>query len=444
MSYHVKSAPFFGRAATTGKKNGELQRLKEEHDRLKEFNGHAIDVKMCHVRLKRLFKEIEEIKETNLKRRHTIKEEAPKNQMPFYRDDSSKSEKNRRRSHQNGHQYRKAPEQTKTMAQIRNEGGLSRVHRPKIIWSPSKAKADQDERTGMARVIRRLNYGNQVSSWNMHRMLINNLNGEVRAGIRETRRFLRKPFPRTDPVKTPGVINRNKNENNVSSNITIPKMSRRHKKYAAAMDDARIASNPYLIDGNMSQGFNFEYNLGEYPPTNFKHRELLYSCRSSDPQSEDDEKGTIARKRWGKIAEVISGRFDIKKSIKNLKTLEKCDNDLEYQLRTISNGTHLPQSQIMVQQDDELNISENVDDNLDNSEVLLNKEILLDVISRSGNPLYVGSNFLAARNNQLASIDEPAPLAKTIAYNESQPFASRSIISKTSRNSSSFELERHF
>ncbi|KAI9575968.1 uncharacterized protein LOC119642901 [Glossina fuscipes] len=396
MSYHLKSTPFFWRTSLTGKKNGQLQKLKEEHDRIKEFNGRTIDTKMCHVRLKRLFKEIEEIKETNLKRRNTIKEEPLKNQMPFYHDDSSKTEKNRRRSYQ----HRSSADQSKTMIQKRNEGGLSRAIRTRIATSPRKAKTDKDEQTSMTRVNRRLKYGNEVSNWNMQRMLTNNLSGEVKVGLRqtlkETRRFFRKPSARTGPAGTLDVINRNKNEkmkhcinyvNNVSPN-TIPKTSRRRKKDAAAMDDVRTASNPNLTDGNMSQQFNFGCKPGEYfrgSEMTTKRGELFYSGLSSEIQSEDDDKRTIARKRWDKISEVISSRFDINKSARNLKTLEKCGNDLEYQLRTISNDTHLPQSQIMVQRGEQMNPSENNGDSLFEGEIFVNKEILLDVISRSVN-----------------------------------------------------------
>lgn len=65
MSYQIKSTPFFRRMVSTSKKNGQLQRLKEEYERIKDFNDRTIEMKMRQVRLKRLFREIEEIKETS-------------------------------------------------------------------------------------------------------------------------------------------------------------------------------------------------------------------------------------------------------------------------------------------------------------------------------------------------------------------------------------------
>ena len=50
---------------STSKKNGQLQRLKEEYERIKDFNDRTIEMKMRQVRLKRLFREIEEIKESS-------------------------------------------------------------------------------------------------------------------------------------------------------------------------------------------------------------------------------------------------------------------------------------------------------------------------------------------------------------------------------------------
>uniref|UniRef100_A0A1A9ZJX1 Uncharacterized protein n=1 Tax=Glossina pallidipes TaxID=7398 RepID=A0A1A9ZJX1_GLOPL len=395
MSYQIKSTPFFRRMVTTSKKNGQLQKLKEEYERIKDFNEHTIDIKMRQVRLKRLFKEIEEIKETNLKKLRMVKEKTLKNQMPFYRDDLSKSEKTRRRSHQR----KSSPEQSKAMTRIRSEEGFRLAKRSKMNSPPRKAQTDEDEEKSMARVIRRLNYGNQVSSWNMQRMLTNNLNGEVNVGLRETlketRRFLNKPFMHTDPGLTSDVTNKSKNEklkhrinygNSVSAN-TIPKTSRQRKKNAAAVDNVGIASNKKLTGSNVSQRSKIEDSVDEKCPDetkNLKGSEAVYSCLSLERLCEDDEKRIIARKRWGRISEVISSPFDMNKCTRNLETLEKCHNDLEYQLRTISNDTHLPQSQIMVQQDAQLNLSENDDDSLIEGEVLVNKEILFeDAISRS-------------------------------------------------------------
>ncbi|XP_034666962.1 uncharacterized protein LOC117900610 [Drosophila subobscura] len=63
MSYQIKSTPYFRRMYNNSKRNGQLQRLREEYERIQEFNDRTIELKMRQVRLKRLFREIEEIKE---------------------------------------------------------------------------------------------------------------------------------------------------------------------------------------------------------------------------------------------------------------------------------------------------------------------------------------------------------------------------------------------
>ncbi|KAH8339658.1 hypothetical protein KR074_001951 [Drosophila pseudoananassae] len=63
MSYQIKSTPYFRRMFNNSKKNGQLQRLREEYERIQEFNDRTIELKMRQVRLKRLFREIEDIKD---------------------------------------------------------------------------------------------------------------------------------------------------------------------------------------------------------------------------------------------------------------------------------------------------------------------------------------------------------------------------------------------
>ncbi|XP_039496673.1 uncharacterized protein LOC120454959 [Drosophila santomea] len=62
MSYQIKSTPYFRRMFNKSKKNGQLQRLRDEYERIQEFNDRTIELKMRQVRLKRLFREIEVIK----------------------------------------------------------------------------------------------------------------------------------------------------------------------------------------------------------------------------------------------------------------------------------------------------------------------------------------------------------------------------------------------
>ncbi|XP_017051918.1 uncharacterized protein LOC108095348 [Drosophila ficusphila] len=63
MSYQIKSTPFFRRMFNNSKKNGQLQKLRDEYERIQEFNDRTLEMKMRDLRLKRLFREIEEMKE---------------------------------------------------------------------------------------------------------------------------------------------------------------------------------------------------------------------------------------------------------------------------------------------------------------------------------------------------------------------------------------------
>ncbi|XP_030568671.1 signal transducer and activator of transcription B [Drosophila novamexicana] len=75
MSYQIKRTPYFRRMFNNSRRNGQLQRLREEYERIQEFNDRTIELKMRQVRLKRLFREIEDINESpstsNAQRRHT-------------------------------------------------------------------------------------------------------------------------------------------------------------------------------------------------------------------------------------------------------------------------------------------------------------------------------------------------------------------------------------
>ncbi|KAH8387352.1 hypothetical protein KR093_006499, partial [Drosophila rubida] len=64
MSYQIKRTPYFRRMFNNSRRNGQLQRLREEYERIQEFNDHTIELKMRQVRLKRLFREIEDINES--------------------------------------------------------------------------------------------------------------------------------------------------------------------------------------------------------------------------------------------------------------------------------------------------------------------------------------------------------------------------------------------
>lgn len=63
MSYQIKRTPYYRRIFNNSRRNGQLQRLREEFERIQEFNDRTIELKMRQVRLKRLFREIDDINE---------------------------------------------------------------------------------------------------------------------------------------------------------------------------------------------------------------------------------------------------------------------------------------------------------------------------------------------------------------------------------------------
>lgn len=63
MSYQIKRTPYYRRIFNNSRRNGQLQRLREEYERIQEFNDRTIELKMRQVRLKRLFREIDDINE---------------------------------------------------------------------------------------------------------------------------------------------------------------------------------------------------------------------------------------------------------------------------------------------------------------------------------------------------------------------------------------------
>ncbi|XP_037938441.1 uncharacterized protein LOC119671752 [Teleopsis dalmanni] len=147
MSYQIKSTPYFRRLVATSKQNGELQRLKEEYDRIKEFNERSIEKKMRQVRLKRLFKEIEEIKESSFSGGRRIRRERKKTQEDLRAEMI-------RRANELGKEYSKFNGLLQSGSSARQTQSIGTVPLEKILAE------------------KRINYGNSISRLNMQKMSV--------------------------------------------------------------------------------------------------------------------------------------------------------------------------------------------------------------------------------------------------------------------------------
>ncbi|XP_017065985.1 trichohyalin [Drosophila eugracilis] len=192
MSYQIKSTPYFRRMFNNSKKNGQLQRLREEYERIQEFNDRTIELKMRQVRLKRLFREIEEIKDggiagnqlTSTKNSHGGSHSPPPPQAG----------RNLRRINHHARMSKITPEQriheqrVETLARARElgkeisrrngemvEAGAGGFLRSEIrLTAKMQAAADvrKDAVDRRERAAKRISYGNDQSRQNLQRLLL--------------------------------------------------------------------------------------------------------------------------------------------------------------------------------------------------------------------------------------------------------------------------------
>ncbi|XP_075157221.1 uncharacterized protein LOC142230469 [Haematobia irritans] len=178
MSYQVKSTPFLQRIVAKSKKSGELLKLKEEYERIMEINEKAIEKKMREVRLKRLFKEIAEIKEADINRRRKVQQVRP----------ITKNSSNLQKAKEIGQYYsvRNAMGgETDTDVKAGNSNVI-----PFKVYTLNKNQWREQQREKLeymrTQVNKRKNYGNQISNWNMQKMLMGKLREEVNEGMKKT------------------------------------------------------------------------------------------------------------------------------------------------------------------------------------------------------------------------------------------------------------------
>lgn len=372
MSYQIKSTPFVRRIVSTSKQNGQLQKLKDEYERIKEFNDYALEMRMKQVRLKRLYQEIEEIKENEIRKRRMIQERA--------REKAALQEQNKNSVHE-----QRIQDFMRTQTIKKNFSTQSLTRPPRREQKPTRAKAGANnvnviafikgqkqleaDNECKARMLRRLNYGNQISSWNMQKMLTTNLNREV------SDTYYKKRCKATiSPKKLQNGSNKGGNESDKPfSQKERQKYANKQQSYAKSPKSQQVKSSQssttakystqHQKTGNVThQKYNQKKkttNVKITQPLEMSSSEQLIRVENSGSYSTDDcessqeekvvtenemEPSANARRLWRKLALMLRKRQGNESFYKAIETLQKCSSDLEYQLRSISNVTNLSKS----------------------------------------------------------------------------------------------------
>lgn len=367
MSYQIKSTPFFQRILTTSKLNGQLQMLKEEYERMNFINDHKIERKMREVRLKRLFKEIDEIREANSKKQ---KLEVNINN----RAKVSKRLLNWRKTKSLGQYY--------SERNLENTISDSDMGIKRKILPQSKSKTEFEQKTSVLK--KGIKYGNEISDWNMQNIKLRNLKKEIIQ--RNTQIQKKTPNGKEKIRKKVHNNNNNKvNEKNVKENSSTAHKNKscRNKSMLAkkCLGNTSVISlgeNVQLIDFESGDENIFRScdNLHETILVDNANIQVMLSS------SDEYIKGNRAIKLWRKLFALIKSNIQISQQLKTLQNLkgekyEPCST-MEYQLRSISNGTNLLETDIIPNRTEQFNknLIEKEDDC--NNERLINSEYLIE------------------------------------------------------------------
>lgn len=398
MSYQIKSTPYFRRMLTTSKRNGQLQKLKEEYDQIKVFNEHSIEMKMRQVRLKRLFKEIEEIKETsNLKKRNLGPKKKPVNKTKDERLE------NLMKARDLGQYFsrRNAMGCTSSDLGIVRSSGCSKFGL--LSQRQEQERSRLEEEMLKARVEKRIKYGNDISSWNMYKLQRSYLRKEISNGLSEHRKLssnLRQhdaKLPKDANSETCMFIEREMlkqmiSYGNIISDMNFKEKPKKQKTLSFSTDCIGLRTveaddlKSSLYNSKVNRDLVQETTGADFDATLFKscdeindnqvngndHLEFMVSCQSSET-----EKRTKAKAQWCKLAEFIRTSLILQRPKQAWHSLhEKHEGIAENELRYISNGTNLTKTDIIPMRDEQLNLSENEDEY--NNEKFFNSEYLFE------------------------------------------------------------------
>lgn len=338
MSYQIKSTPFFRRMVSTSKKNGQLQRLKEEYERIKDFNDRTIEMKMRQVRLKRLFREIEEIKESSSqwKRRRV----APIDRL---RTNEEIRVENLVKAKELGKEY------SKMNALVdRCSSRLDAVASGAAVGSISS----RIELERKARSDKRISYGNDRSRMNIQKISTTQRKSNTKTLISAEQELKE-------------LKDKLKNRLQFGNSCSSRNLSRKLKKdgHRKATEGKSLIEFGKLTEHETLQ-CKFTRDAGglEMPSMAFndtsrhtKTFEDMHTIRAldnskmSDLSPKNDEDRRIrARQRWHKLALLVRHRFDTflrRNAPPPLRDNSETGSE-EYSLRAISNDTDLPLSQL--------------------------------------------------------------------------------------------------
>nr|XP_014101435.1 uncharacterized protein LOC106626148 [Bactrocera oleae] len=338
MSYQIKSTPFFRRMVSTSKKNGQLQRLKEEYERIKDFNDRTIEMKMRQVRLKRLFREIEEIKESSSqwKRRRV----APIDRL---RTNEEIRVENLVKAKELGKEY------SKMNALVdRCSSRLDAVASGAAVGSISSRL----ELERKARSDKRISYGNDRSRMNIQKISTTQRKSNTKTLISAEQELKELK----DKLK-----NRLQFGNSCSSRNLSRKLKKDgHRKATEGksliefgkLTEHETLQCKYTRDAGGLEMPSMAFNNTSRHTKTFEDMHTiraLDNSKMSDLSPKNDEDRRIrARQRWHKLALLVRHRFDTflrRNAPPPLRDNSETGSE-EYSLRAISNDTDLPLSQL--------------------------------------------------------------------------------------------------
>ncbi|XP_017852741.1 adenylate cyclase, terminal-differentiation specific [Drosophila busckii] len=180
MSYQIKRTPYFRRLFNNSRRNGQLQRLREEYERIQEFNDHTIELKMRQVRLKRLFREIEDMNEspsTSQGPRHLIAPPPP----PLPPTIEAQQRRERLLALERAREL--GQEISRRNAEMAEQGGGFYFRNELRMTAKMRAvdEARREAQDRRQRAARRISYGNAQSRSNIERILQQRLRREAGA-----------------------------------------------------------------------------------------------------------------------------------------------------------------------------------------------------------------------------------------------------------------------
>lgn len=417
-SYQIKSTPYFRRILSISKKSGQLEKLKEEYERIKEFNEKAIEMKMRQVRLKRLYQEIDTLRETNIKKKRlipppTVKKLTIMNSMP------NKRLENLKKAKELGKYYSRCNADG-SRNDMEEEPSTSNTN-PLDISMITKRQFREREREMQerlrAQINRGKNYGNKISNWNMQKMLKEKLRTKVDEGIQviaaTTKSWNRRQGSQT--TSETSLEGRDNLKNGIAYGNAIsdlntklrPKKKRTHKN--SNMDPNSESCKKLVTALSQTDSMMMEAQLYQSCLDLQDHLELN-NVKSESLHSSDQKSRLMKRrkalKHWRKILILLKCHSAIN------ETSPSFENDL----RSISNDINILQNDF--DQNENFDMISDSEENLQNETFLHTESLYEHPASPSKSSIVVlNSNPLPLMSEKHTRIN---PILKATKENELQ------------------------